>query len=445
MTIGFGLVPGLVLVRKHVGTDLRSGERGSSRGTRRALPGPGRGGSGARVRAARQLRAAGPDGRTDDPRSAGCARRRRGADQRAVVAASSSRSNRGRPWARSTRPSSIGCASSRASRRPAAQPSCRWNMAGAARSSAATSRRCAAKKRRRRSIIRSAKATSKRWAPRCSTGRLFTAQDTATTEAVVVLNETAAKRYFNGESPVGREMLSWSSQIGPLGRNLTWQVAADGRRIQPRLRVVGVVADIQNVALGMPVEPAVYFPTRQFPFGAVTIAISARDTATALGAMRDGVAFRLAEHPARHGGDLARSVQHAHGRAQTADDDADRVRRAGGVPGGARGLRALLVVGRLAPARAGDSTHAGRAAVSRWRRPSCATASCSSRSAWPADGCSSSRPRARWPPCSLASRPSDAASTVMAALLLFVAALVASLPPAWRAMRADPVEGLRAE
>jgi ABC-type antimicrobial peptide transport system permease subunit len=42
-------------------------------------------------------------------------------------------------------------------------------------------------------------------------------------------------------------------------------------------------------------------------------------------------------------------------------------------------------------------------------------------------------------------RPSDAASTGAAALLLFVAALIASLPPAWRAMRVDPVEGLRAE
>jgi ABC-type lipoprotein release transport system permease subunit len=42
-------------------------------------------------------------------------------------------------------------------------------------------------------------------------------------------------------------------------------------------------------------------------------------------------------------------------------------------------------------------------------------------------------------------RPSDAASTATAALLLFAAALVASLPPAWRAMRVDPVEGLRAD
>ena len=41
--------------------------------------------------------------------------------------------------------------------------------------------------------------------------------------------------------------------------------------------------------------------------------------------------------------------------------------------------------------------------------------------------------------------PNDTTSAVIAALFLFVAALVASLPPAWRAMRVDPVEGLRAE
>jgi ABC-type lipoprotein release transport system permease subunit len=37
------------------------------------------------------------------------------------------------------------------------------------------------------------------------------------------------------------------------------------------------------------------------------------------------------------------------------------------------------------------------------------------------------------------------ASTATAAALLFLAAVVASLPAALRAMRVDPVEGLRAE
>jgi ABC-type lipoprotein release transport system permease subunit len=34
---------------------------------------------------------------------------------------------------------------------------------------------------------------------------------------------------------------------------------------------------------------------------------------------------------------------------------------------------------------------------------------------------------------------------VIAGLLLLVAAFLASAPPAWRAMRVDPVEGLRIE
>ncbi len=84
--------------------------------------------------------------------------------------------------------------------------------------------------------------------------------------------------------------MSTPSQIGPLGRNLMWTVAADGRpRAAGAHAIVGVVADIQNVALGLPVEPAVYAPTRQFPFGSVTIAIAARDRATAVQAVRSAL------------------------------------------------------------------------------------------------------------------------------------------------------------
>ena len=40
--------------------------------------------------------------------------------------------------------------------------------------------------------------------------------------------------------------------------------------------------------------------------------------------------------------------------------------------------------------------------------------------------------------------PNDVRSTLTAAVFLFLAAIVASLPAAFRAMRVDPVEGLRA-
>jgi ABC-type antimicrobial peptide transport system permease subunit len=41
--------------------------------------------------------------------------------------------------------------------------------------------------------------------------------------------------------------------------------------------------------------------------------------------------------------------------------------------------------------------------------------------------------------------PTDMTSTTVAAVFLFTAALIASIPPAWRASRVDPVEGLRSE
>ena len=118
-------------------------------------------------------------------------------------------------------------------------------------------------------------------------GRAFTASDTADGEAVVIVNETLARRFYAGRSAVGQEIVSTPSQVGPLARNLTWTFLPDGKRTPPaRTRIVGVVADIQNVPLGSPAEPAVYAPTRQFPFGSVTIAVAARDRATAVQAVR---------------------------------------------------------------------------------------------------------------------------------------------------------------
>jgi len=52
---------------------------------------------------------------------------------------------------------------------------------------------------------------------------------------------------------------------------------------------VGVLADVRNAPLGQPVEPAIYFTTRQFPFGEMQVAVRATDPATALAALRSAV------------------------------------------------------------------------------------------------------------------------------------------------------------
>ena len=184
-------------------------------------------------------------------------------------------------------------------------------------------------------------------------GRFFSDRDAPGAEAVVILNQTAARRYFGAESAIGRELRSWSSQMGPLGRNLTWRELDGGHRVQPGLRVIGVVADIQNVALGLTVEPAAYLPTRQFPFAAVSLAIDARDTVSAVAALK-GVLRQISPYSGRGGRNMAGALRDPNRRAAFADEHAQRLRRSRRVSCGARGLRALLVVRGAAAPGAGD-------------------------------------------------------------------------------------------
>jgi putative ABC transport system permease protein len=275
-------------------------------------------------------------------------------------------------------------------------------------------------------------------------GRFFTAQDAVDSEAVVILNETLAKRYFPGQSPVGKPMLSWSAQIGPLGRNLMWLVAPDNHRIQPRLRVVGVVADVQNVALGLPAEPAIYFPTRQFPFSAVTLAIAARDTSTAIAAVRTALKSVSPNTPlgtVETWGDRFKA-RTAEPRllmtTLTAFGSLAAFLAALGVYGlfswsvalRRRELAIRLTLG-------AKPINVGAAVV----RHSVILVAAGLAGGWllmqTAHGALTR--------VLFGVTPNDAASTLTAAAFLFIAALVASLPPAWRAMRVDPVEGLRAE
>jgi predicted permease len=275
-------------------------------------------------------------------------------------------------------------------------------------------------------------------------GRFFNDRDTPDSEPVVILNETAARRYFGNESALGREMRSWSSQIGPLGRNLTWKVAPDGHRIQPTIRVVGVVGDIQNVALGMEPEPAVYFPTRQFPFSAVTIAINARDTATAVEGMKQAL---RAVSPSTPLG----KVETWADRFATRTAEPRLLMTTLSVFGGlAAFLAALGVYGLFSWSVALRKRELAIRLTLGAKPLSVASAVVRQSAILVVIGLVGGIALMQGVQQTLTSvlfgvEPNDLTSTATAGILLFVAALIASIPPAWRAMRVDPVDGLRSE
>ena len=275
-------------------------------------------------------------------------------------------------------------------------------------------------------------------------GRFFTDQDTPDTEPVVVVNDTLAKRHFAGQSAVGREILSWSSQIGPLGRNLTWKVTPDGQRVQPRIRIIGVVADVQNVALGLPAEPAIYATTRQFPFSSVTIAIAARDGATAVQAMRNALKAVSPNTPLG-------TVETWQDRFDTRTAEPRLLMTTLTAFGGLAAFLAALGVYGLFSWSVALRQRELAIRLTLGARPVSVAATVVKHSiALVAIGLVTGlglvqAARGALTAVVFGITPNDMTSIAVAAALLFVAAIVASVPPALRAMRVDLLEGLRAE
>jgi putative ABC transport system permease protein len=75
-------------------------------------------------------------------------------------------------------------------------------------------------------------------------GRSFTAADTPEGPAVLVINETLARRHWADEDPVGKR-ISFEGQQGP------W------------LEIVGIVGDTRHASVDRPAEPAMYIPYAQ--------------------------------------------------------------------------------------------------------------------------------------------------------------------------------------
>jgi len=85
-------------------------------------------------------------------------------------------------------------------------------------------------------------------------GRSIAATDTASSPAVVVVNEAFARKLFPGGSALGRRLRLTSPQT-------------------PWTTVVGVVADVREFGLDQPVQPVMYFPHAQLPTGTMSFVV----------------------------------------------------------------------------------------------------------------------------------------------------------------------------
>jgi putative ABC transport system permease protein len=84
-------------------------------------------------------------------------------------------------------------------------------------------------------------------------GRTFTNDDNAAAPAVVVVNESFARQYWPGQSPVGKKIVI-------------------GRRPEPAL-VVGVAADVKNQGLEKDPQAQLYLPFPQLPWSDMNLLV----------------------------------------------------------------------------------------------------------------------------------------------------------------------------
>jgi putative ABC transport system permease protein len=85
-------------------------------------------------------------------------------------------------------------------------------------------------------------------------GRYFTDQDTDKTPPVLIINQTAANRFFPGEDPVGRRLIYPKIELPPF-------------------EIVGVVGDEKVTGLDKAVTPVIYGPFLQSPNGSISLVV----------------------------------------------------------------------------------------------------------------------------------------------------------------------------
>ena len=84
---------------------------------------------------------------------------------------------------------------------------------------------------------------------RLKRGRLFTEQDGLGAPRVALLSESAVKRHFPNEDPIGKRIV------------MGWTTGPDGERVTGE--VVGIVGDVRHGQLRETAQPEIYFPEAQ--------------------------------------------------------------------------------------------------------------------------------------------------------------------------------------
>jgi putative ABC transport system permease protein len=101
-------------------------------------------------------------------------------------------------------------------------------------------------------------------------GRDFDARDDARHPGVAIVNESFARREFPGESAVGKRLVSHDATF--------WW----GPGLPEEFEIVGVAADVRFLGRTKPAEPAYYLPARQFPIPDMKLLVRATEDPLAL-------------------------------------------------------------------------------------------------------------------------------------------------------------------
>lgn len=91
-------------------------------------------------------------------------------------------------------------------------------------------------------------------------GRYFTENDNASVPLVAIINESLARRYFQGQNPIGKQIFYHAHDISR-------------EASQAPIEIVGVIADIRQNSLSETGRPDVYTPFAQSPDSGFAIAI----------------------------------------------------------------------------------------------------------------------------------------------------------------------------